>query len=84
MGNLSEIAFMIIILAVTVSISAGIFENYADSVLVTSASSSSGSILADNGTITTLSPVGTGITSSSVTAKNQTWLSFDGDGGVSY
>jgi len=41
-------------------------------------SSSSQTILSDNGTGTTLSPVGEGVTSYSATVKNRTWLSFDG------
>ena len=40
--------------------------------------SSSGNILADNGTATTLSPVGVGITSNTATANNDSWLEFDG------
>ncbi len=45
----------------------------------TTAFSDSQNILSDNGTSTTLDPVGAGVTSSSFTRLNQTWLDFDGE-----
>jgi len=46
--------------------------------------SSNQSILSDNGTSTTISPIGTGITSLTATAINNSWLSFDGVNDYAY
>tara|TARA_R100001530_G_scaffold24998_1_gene20222 strand:+ start:3307 stop:4122 length:816 start_codon:yes stop_codon:yes gene_type:complete len=68
------IVFIIIILGIVV-----IQQSASNAELIDRGSdSSSGNILADNGTATTLSPVGVGITSNTATANNNSWLEFDG------
>jgi len=73
--NLTEMAIMIIVLGLVVSIGAVILTNYQDSVSETASESASETILADNASTTTLTQTPSTLTA---TAKNNSWLSFDG------
>jgi len=74
--NLTEIAIMIIVLGLVVSIGAVILINYQDSVTVTTSESASETFLGDNASTQTLTQTPTNTVTA--TAKNNSWLSFDG------
>jgi len=70
-GGIGFLILLVIITLFIVSIFTDVYEDFTDTTL-----SSSGIVLADNGTATTLTESATGITSA--TAHNDSWLEFDG------
>jgi len=80
MANTQKLIVSILIIGVTLIIGIFIFATMGTEVFSEDeVNGSSQSILSNNGTTIALSPVGEGITSSSATKKNQTWLNFNED-----
>ena len=68
----------ILVIGLVIGIGVYIASDIEDETAVKTSESSVQFILSDNATANTLTPVGEGISSSSATVKNQTWLEFDG------
>jgi len=74
-NSLTDIAFLIVFVGLVGVVGAALFETYASSVVVTDTISNTTNYTIDyNSAQTLIAPA----TSSSVTARNRTWLEFDG------
>ena len=79
-GSIILVVGVVILIAVSALIVGSFFDSSAFDCTISNDANSSQSILTASSSI--LSPIGIGITSNSVTRKNDTWLDFDGDDDV--